>query len=110
MSVYQLLAKRNWPERRVFATIHALRGGVTASASFTDEEMAMLEEELSGIGTIILEKDFEAVRPIPRPYVCPDCDFLPLCTAPGNGNAGIIWRNSPLSERFTKSLPQSPGL
>ena len=36
MSVYQLLAKRNNPDRRVFATIHALRGGVTASASFTD--------------------------------------------------------------------------
>ena len=80
MSIYQLLAKRNWPERRVFATIHALRGGVTASASFTDEEMAALEENISGIGTLILEKDFEAVRPIPLPDVCPDCDFLPLCT------------------------------
>ena len=80
MSIYQLLAKRNWPERRVFATIHALRGGVTASASFTDEEMVALEEDISGIGTLILEKDFEAVRPIPLPDVCPDCDFLPLCT------------------------------
>ena len=80
MSVYQLLAKRNSPDRRVFATIHALRGGVTASASYTDEEMLELEEDLRGVGITILEKDFEAVRPVPLPRVCPSCDFLPLCT------------------------------
>ncbi|MDQ2799054.1 MAG: PD-(D/E)XK nuclease family protein [Armatimonadota bacterium] len=80
MSVYQLLAKRNNPERRVFATIHALRGGVTASASFTDEEMLALEEELRGVGLLILETDYDAVRPVPLPHVCPHCDFLPLCT------------------------------
>ena len=80
MSVYQLLAKRNSPDKRVFATIHALRGGVTASASYTEEEMLELEEDLRGIGITILEKDFEAARPIPLPYVCPNCDFLPLCT------------------------------
>ena len=80
MSVYQLLAKRNWPDRRVFATIHALRGGVTASASYTDEELAELEEELRGIGLLIMETDFEATRPVPLPDVCPTCDFLPLCS------------------------------
>ena len=80
MSVYQLLAKRNNPDRRVFATIHALRGGVTASASYTDSEMLELEEDLRGVGITILEKDFEAVHPVPVPYVCPGCDFLPLCT------------------------------
>ena len=80
MSIYQLLAKRNNPDRRVYATIHALRGGVTASASYSDEDLLELEEDLRGIGTTILEKDFEAVRPIPLPDVCPWCDFLPLCT------------------------------
>jgi RecB family exonuclease len=80
MSIYQLLARRNWPDRRVFATIHALRGGVMASASYTDEELALLEEEVRGIGMLILETDFEAVLPLPLPQVCPDCDFLPLCT------------------------------
>ncbi len=80
MSVYQLLAKRSNPDRRVYATIHALRGGVTASASFTDEEMRTLEEDLRGIGLLIMETDFEAVRPVPLPHVCPGCDFLPLCT------------------------------
>ncbi len=79
MSIYQLLTKRLWPERRVFATIHALRGGVTASASYSDEEMLALEEDVRGIGLLILETDFEAVTPIPLPDVCPDCDFLTLC-------------------------------
>ncbi len=80
MSIYQLLVKRNHPDRRVFATIHALRGGVTASASFTDEELAVLEEDIRGLGMEVLETDFEAVRPVPLPQVCPDCDYLPLCT------------------------------
>ena len=80
MSVYQLLTKRNNPDRRVYATIHALRGGVTASASYSEAEMATLEEELRGIGTLILETDFESVQPVPLPEECPDCDFLPLCT------------------------------
>ncbi len=80
MSVYQLLAKRSHPERRVFATIHALRGGVTASASFTEEEMLALEEDIRGLGLLIMETDFDAVRPVPLPEVCPYCDFLPLCT------------------------------
>ena len=80
MSIYQLLVKRNNPDRRVFATIHALRGGVTASASYEDAELAALEEDVRGLGLLIMETDFEAVRPIPLPDVCPDCDFLPLCT------------------------------
>lgn len=80
MTIYQLLVKRNWPERHVFATIHALRGGVTASASFTDQELVQWEEEIRGLGLLILETDFEAVRPVPLPDVCPDCDFLRLCS------------------------------
>ncbi|MGO8671876.1 MAG: RecB family exonuclease [Capsulimonadaceae bacterium] len=80
MSVYQLLVKRLYPDRRVTATIHALLGGVTASASYTDDEMAELEDDLRGIGITIIETDFEAVHPIPLPDTCPDCDFLRICT------------------------------
>lgn len=80
MSVYQLLAKRLWPERRVSATIHALRGGITATVSYSDEEFVQLEEDLRGLGLLILETDHEAARPVPLPDVCPTCDFLPLCT------------------------------
>lgn len=80
MTVYQVLVKRHWPERRVFATIHALRGGVSASSELTEAERTAWEEELRGLGLLILETDFEAVRPVPLPAVCPDCDFLPLCS------------------------------
>lgn len=80
MSVYQLLAQRLWPERSVSATIHALRGGVTATVSYTEDEFAQLEEDLRGLGLLILETDHEAARPVPLPDVCPTCDFLPLCT------------------------------
>ena len=94
MSVYQLLAKRSNPDRRVFATIHALRGGVTASASYTEEEMLELEEDLRGVGITILEKDFEAVRPVPLPYVCPSlrlpAALHPLLEARGPGLCGGV--------------------
>jgi len=79
MSVYQLLVKRLHPDRRVFATIHALAGGVTASASFTDEEMAAFEDDLRGVGLMILETDWEAVFPKPIADTCPGCDFLKIC-------------------------------
>lgn len=79
MSIYQLLTKRLHPDRRVFATIHALLGDVTASASYSDEGLATLEDDLRGIGMMIIETDWEAVRPEPLPDVCPDCDFLRLC-------------------------------
>ena len=71
MSVYQLLAKRNHPDRRVFATIHALRGGVTASASFTDDECWHSKKTCAASACSILEKDFEAVRPVPLPRRLP---------------------------------------
>jgi len=79
MSVYQLLVKRLYPDRRVFATIHALVGGVTASASYTDDELDALEDDIRGVGIEILERDFEAVYPKPIPGECHDCDFLQLC-------------------------------
>lgn len=79
MSIYQLLVKRLYPDRRVFATIHALVGGVTASASYTDDELDALEDDIRGVGIEILERDFEAVRPVPIPGECVGCDFLKVC-------------------------------
>ena len=79
MSIYQLLVKRIYPNRRVFATIHALVGGVTASASYTDAELDALEDDIRGVGIEILERDFDAVYPKPLAGVCHDCDFLVLC-------------------------------
>lgn len=81
MSIYHLLVKRLYPERRVFATIHALVGGVTASAAYTDEELYALEDDIRGVGIEILERDFEAVRPKPIAGECVECDFLRVCEA-----------------------------
>ena len=80
MAIYQLLVKRNWPERRVFATIVALRTGEAASAVYSDDELAEFEEEIGGVGLEIIETDFESVVPVPLRDACPDCDFLRLCS------------------------------
>jgi putative RecB family exonuclease len=80
MSIYQLIVKRLYPDRRVFATITALRSGVSASAELSDEELAVWEDDLIGIGKEIIEKDWDAVRPIQLPDICPDCDFLSRCS------------------------------
>jgi RecB family exonuclease len=80
MSIYQLLAKRKYPERRVFATIHALRSGVYASAELSDQELAELEIQIKGIAQDIIEMEWDAIRPVYLVDVCPDCDFLSRCT------------------------------
>ena len=79
MCIYQLLAKRQWPERRVYATIHALRTGAQASVELSDDELNAWEETLNEIGREIIEKDWDAVRPAYLPDICPTCDFLPKC-------------------------------
>ena len=87
MCIYQLLTKRNNPTRRVYATIHALMGGVTASAELSDPELDELEDMLRGTGLEILETDYDAVKPIQIPESCPTCDFLPVCQR--------YWKNQP---------------
>lgn len=80
MCVYQLIAKRTWPDRRVFATIHALRGGVSASAELSDAELDEWEEAIRDIGRQIIETDYESLRPVFLPETCPGCDFYPRCS------------------------------
>jgi RecB family exonuclease len=80
MCIYQLIAKRNWPDRRIFGTIHALRGAVAASAELNDEELAEWEDALKDIGRQIIETDYESLRPVFLPDTCPTCDFYPRCT------------------------------
>ena len=92
MCIYQLLAKRNNPERRVFATIHALMGGVTASAELDNAELDELEDMLRGVGLQIMETDYDAVKPVHIPGSCPTCDFLPVCER--------YWKNKPADDGF----------
>lgn len=78
MGCYQLLVRHKHPDRRVFATIHALRTGDKASAELDDAALAELRGDLQFIGTEILNRDYPNVAPIPK-RLCSGCDFLPLC-------------------------------
>jgi len=78
MSVYQLLVRRNYPDRPVRATIIALRSGTEASAMLSDEAIAALESDLRELGEQILNRNYEELVPV-RKALCERCDFLPLC-------------------------------
>lgn len=89
MACYQLILKHLHADVRVFGTIYCLRSGLSASAELGEEDRNRFEQELLTIGKEILTQDFLEVRPVPLD-ICPDCDFLPLCTR--------YWRRQGLSE------------
>lgn len=79
MSIYQLLARRKYPERRVIATIHCLRTGVSASAELSDEEIHELEELVQGVAAEMLKITEETVIDPIRIGACGTCDFCQIC-------------------------------
>ncbi len=89
MCCYQLLLKHHYPDRRVIATIVALRTGEFASASLTDEELREFRDDIRILGEEIFGRDFEYLQPR-RIAHCDDCDFLPLCER--------IWRQQTQSD------------
>jgi DNA helicase-2/ATP-dependent DNA helicase PcrA len=78
MSAYQLLLRRTHPEHPVFATIHALRGGESASYELSDAELAHFEEDLRLLGEEILSCEFESLTPSYKD-LCRSCDYVALC-------------------------------
>ncbi len=78
MCCYQLLLKRKYPDRDVFATIHALKGNLKASTQLSEEELAEFEYDLRRLGADILTRDFQEILPTCKP-LCEYCDFKPLC-------------------------------
>ncbi|MBL8088298.1 MAG: PD-(D/E)XK nuclease family protein [Chthonomonas sp.] len=89
MSVYQLLVKRNYPNRPVTATIIALRTLAKASASLDDARLAEFEQDILKIGQTILEfesREAGTKEPSTIPQsksLCASCDFLSLCQKRG---------------------------
>jgi putative RecB family exonuclease len=78
MGVYQALLTHLFPDRRVFATLVALRTGAAASHEQTPDER---EELLSGCretGEKLLRTEWDTVLPVLNPH-CDDCDFRPHC-------------------------------
>lgn len=78
LGIYQLLLKHLHPDRRVFATLTALRTGASASHEQGDDERAELLAECVEIGETLRDRDWESVTPAPCDH-CPHCDFLPYC-------------------------------
>lgn len=78
MNTYQAVLKRKHPERRVFATIVALRSGTSASHEMGDDERESFLAEVTETGETIRTKDWENVLPVVNDH-CPYCDFLPHC-------------------------------
>lgn len=78
MNIYQLLVRHRYPDRKVKATIVALRTGRFASHSLSEEESEVLIQDLRELGREILGKAWEEISPSHK-ALCPGCDFLPLC-------------------------------
>lgn len=78
MNLYQALLKNLHPDRRVFATIHALRTGAAASYELPDDAREALLAECAELGEYLRTKDWDGTLPVLCDH-CPYCDFLPHC-------------------------------
>jgi RecB family exonuclease len=78
LGIYQVLLKYRFPDRRVFATLHALRSGASASYELDETERQELANSCLVWADEIRAKDWEAVLPVVNDH-CPACDFLPHC-------------------------------
>ncbi len=79
LSIYQILVKQKMPDRRVFATLVALRTGARASAELDETERAEIAAACHDTGEEIRNRDWESVLPVVNDH-CPYCDFLPHCS------------------------------
>lgn len=79
MSAYQLLLKRQFPDRPVRATIVALRTGRQASYEMSEGELQEFEADIDILGRQMVGTNFfEDVFPKPK-ELCYRCDFVNLC-------------------------------
>lgn len=78
MTCYQLLVRRNFPDRAVSASILAIRTGSKATVSLSESEIAEFEGDLLTLGQEILSAEWNELTPEVKP-VCYGCDFVELC-------------------------------
>lgn len=79
MCCYQLLIQSQFPDRPVCASILAVRSGEKGTASMAPSDMEVFRADLLALGNEILHRDYEHMAPVWK-ELCPDCDFLPLCS------------------------------
>ena len=95
MACYQALLQSVHPDRKIIATIVALRSGDRATTQMSLEDRTAFLSDLTFIGREIIDRDFEGMTPIGKP-LCRGCDFVDLC------------RSHPDFEEFRGS-PESPA-
>lgn len=78
MSCYQLILRRKYPERKITATVVALRSAASATVSLSGEDLDQFEADLVTLGTQILSTAWDEHQPAAK-WLCHSCDFLPLC-------------------------------
>lgn len=78
MGIYQLLLHRLHPDRRIRATLVALRTGASASHEQSADEREELEAQCLEWGEAIRDRDWNSVLPVLNDH-CPHCDFQPYC-------------------------------
>jgi len=79
MGIYQLLVKHKHPDRRVIATIHCLRTGLSASTELQPEALAELERFVREAASKLLAITEDMEIPPVRKDVCDGCQFFTLC-------------------------------
>ncbi len=80
MGIYAYLTSRNYPGRKITASIYCLRTGDRAAAEFSDEEIMQIEDGVRTVAAEIMSTDEDSVvEPAWLSHVCPECDCLRLC-------------------------------
>ena len=80
MAIYQLLLSKEYPGRKVCATIIALRSGMQATTSLSPEDLKEFEADVYKLGCEMVTSPEELFERTPvLKNMCADCDFLALC-------------------------------
>ena len=79
MRIYQTVVKHHHPDRPVRASIYAVRSGMIASHSLSDDERVDLIAELAEEGEMLRNKDFTSILPVFNEALCDECDYRPHC-------------------------------
>ena len=81
MRIYAYLVQKIYPDRTITATIYCLSTGNEASIAFDESEYQETEDMVRTVAQDILQVDENTlIEPVWLPNMCPNCDYLPLCT------------------------------
>lgn len=79
MGCYQLIMTKLYPGVPIRGTIYCLRNGLSATYALAGEALDKFAEDITAIGSRILDSDWDLVRPVPI-EICAECEFLSRCS------------------------------